>query len=111
VVLTKFDQAGYTVTALPDKKKHRGFRITDSEGNSTDFYIDAATARVMQYLIAFNGYNFGFENSKFKEFEGVLIPMNYTQRLEMPQGAFFAEYKVKEVKLNQTLTDDVFAIQ
>ena len=111
VVLTKFDQAGYTVTALPDKKKLRGFRITDAEGNSTDFYIDAATGRVMQYLIPYNGYTFGFENSKFKDVEGVLIPMNYTQRLEMPQGAFFAEYHVKDIKLNQQLGDDVFVIQ
>jgi hypothetical protein len=29
----------------------------------------------------------------------------------MQQGAFFAEYKVKEVKLNQPIGDDVFVIQ
>jgi len=28
----------------------------------------------------------------------------------MPQGAFFAEYTVKEVKLNQTLAEDAFTI-
>ena len=39
----KFDQPGYSVSAIPDKKKHRGFRITDSEGNVTDFYVDPAT--------------------------------------------------------------------
>jgi hypothetical protein len=37
--------------------------------------------------------------------------MTFTQRLEMPQGAFFAEYKVKDVKLNTPIKDDVFAIQ
>jgi hypothetical protein len=110
-VLAKFDQPGYTVSALPDKKKLRGFRIVDSEGNTTDFFIDPATARVMQYLIPYNGYTFGTENSKFKEVDGVLIPFNFTQRLEMPQGAFFAEYKVKDVKLNQPIGDDVFVIQ
>jgi hypothetical protein len=110
-VLAKFDQPGYTVSALPDKKKLRGFRIVDSEGNTTDFFIDPATARVMQYLIPYNGYTFGTENSKFKEVDGVLIPLNFTQRLEMPQGAFFAEYKVKDVKLNQPIGDDVFVIQ
>ena len=31
--------------------------------------------------------------------------------LEMAQGAFFADYKVKDAKLNQPLADDVFAIQ
>jgi hypothetical protein len=28
----------------------------------------------------------------------------------MPQGAFFADYSVKDVKLNQPIGDDVFAI-
>jgi hypothetical protein len=110
-VLTKYDQPGYTVSALPDKKKLRGFRIVDAEGNTTDFFIDPATARVMQYLTPYNGYTFGTENSKFREVEGVLIPINFTQRLEMPMGAFFAEYKVKEVKLNQPIGDDVFVMQ
>jgi hypothetical protein len=110
-VLTKYDQAGYTVSALPNDKKLRGFRIVDSEGNTTDFFVDPATARVVKYLTPYNGYTFGTENSKFSEFEGVLIPMSFTQRLEMPQGAFFAEYKVKEVKLNQPIGDDVFAMQ
>jgi hypothetical protein len=107
-VLAKFDQPGYTVSALPDKKKLRGFRIVDSEGNTTDFFVDPATARVMQYLTPYNGFTFGTENTKFKEVDGVLIPFNFSQRLEMPQGAFFAEYKVKEVKLNQPIGDDVF---
>jgi hypothetical protein len=65
----------------------------------------------MQYLIPYNGYTFGIENSKFKEVEGVLVPTSFSQRLEMPQGAFFADYKVKDIKLNQTLGDDVFTIQ
>jgi len=110
-VLAKFDQPGYTVSALPDKKKLRGFRVVDAEGNTTDFYVDLATARVMQYLTPYNGYTFGTENSKFKEVEGVLIPFSFSQRLEMQQGAFFAEYKVKEVKLNQPIGDDVFVMQ
>ncbi len=110
-VLAKFDQPGYTVSALPDKKKLRGFRVVDSEGNTTDFYVDPATARVMQYLTPYNGYTFGTENSKFKEVEGVLIAFSFSQRLEMQQGAFFAEYKVKEVKLNQPIGDDVFVMQ
>lgn len=110
-VLAKYDQPGYTVSALPDKKKLRGFRIVDAEGNTTDFYVDLGTARVMQYLTPYNGYTFGTENSKFKEVDGVLIPMNFSQRLEMTQGAFFAEYKVKEVKLNQPIGDDVFVMQ
>jgi hypothetical protein len=110
-VLAKYDQPGYTVSAIPDKKKLRGFRIVDAEGNTTDFFVDPATARVMQYLTPYNGYTFGTENSKFREVDGVLVPINFSQRLEMTQGAFFAEYKVKEVKLNQPVGDDVFVMQ
>jgi hypothetical protein len=111
MVLAKYDQPGYTVSALPNDKKLRGFRIVDGEGNTTDFFVDPTNARVMKYLIPYNGYMFGTENTKFKEVDGVLIPMNFTQRLEMPQGAFFAEYKVKDVKLNSPIGNDVFAIQ
>lgn len=110
-VLTKFDQPGYKVTALPDKKKQRGFRIVDAEGNTTDFYIDAVSGRVMTYLSPYKGFTFGVENKTMKEVEGVLIAYSFTQRLEMQQGAFFAEYKVKEVRLNQPIGDDVFVMQ
>jgi hypothetical protein len=109
-LLAKFDKPGYTVTAIPDKKKQRGFRISDSEGNVTDFYLDSATGRVMTFLIPYNGYTFGTENKKFKEIDGVLVPFEFTQRLEMPQGAFFAEYKVKDAKLNSPIGEDVFAM-
>lgn len=110
-VLMKYDQPGYTVSAIPNEKKLRGFRIVDAEGNTTDFYIDPTTARVMKYISPYSGYTFGTENSKFKEIDGVLIPFNFSQRLEMPLGAFFADFKVKEAKLNQPLSDDVFLIQ
>ncbi len=109
-VLPKFDQAGYVVTAIPDEKKLRGFSIADSDGNVTNFYVDPASGRVVKFLIPFNGYKFGTENKKMKEVDGVLVAMEFTQRLEMPQGAFFAEYKVKDVKLNQPIGDDVFAM-
>lgn len=109
-LLTRFEEPGFTVTALPDKKKQRGFRIADAEGNATDFYVDAATGRVVSYTFAYNGYNFGTEHKKFKEVEGVLVPSSFTQRIEMPQGAAFAEFSVKDIKLNQALGDDVFAM-
>jgi hypothetical protein len=110
-VLAKFDQPGYTVSGLADNKKLRGFRVVDGEGNTTDFYLDPANGRVIRYLIPYNGYTFGTENSKLREVEGVLIPFSFSQKLETAQGAFFAEYKVKDVKLNQPIGDDVFTIQ
>ena len=109
-VLSKFDQTGYKVSTIPDKKKLRGFRIVDPDGYTTDYYIDATNGRVMEFFLNYNGATFGTANSKFKEVEGVLIPFSFSQRFEMPQGAFFAEYNVKEVKLNQNLGEDAFAI-
>ncbi len=109
-LLGKFDQPGYAVAAIPDEKKLRGFSIADSDGNLTNFYIDPATGRVMKFLIPYNGYKFGTENKKLKDIDGVMIPFEFTQRLEMPQGAFFAEFKVKDAKLNQPIGDDVFAM-
>ena len=109
-LLTRLDEPGYTVSALPDKKKQRGFRVADAEGNATDFYLDPATGRVVSFTFAYNGYNFGTEHKKFKEVEGVLIPSGFIQRIEMPQGAAFAEFNVKDIKLNQPMGDDVFAM-
>jgi hypothetical protein len=109
-VLSKFDQPGYKVTAIANKKKLRGFRIADPEGYTTDFYIDPVNGRVMEFFMTYGGLTFGTANNKFKEVEGVLIPFSFSQRFEMPQGPFFAEYSVKEVKLNQTLGEDAFAI-
>jgi len=40
----------------------------------------------------------------------VIVPSNFTQRLETPQGAFFAEFSAKDIQLNQEFGDDVFAI-
>lgn len=109
-VLAKFDQPGYKVSTIPNKKKLRGFRISDSEGYTTDFYIDATNGRVMEFFLTYGGYTFGTANSKFKEVDGVLIPFSFSQRFDMPQGTFFAEYSVKEAKLNQALGEDIFAI-
>jgi hypothetical protein len=109
-VLIKYDQPGYKVTAIADKKKQRAFRIEDPDGYTTDFYIDATNGRVVSFLTYYGGYTFGTEIKKFKEVEGVLVPFSFSQRFEMPQGAFFAEFSVKEAKLNQTLAEDAFAI-
>jgi myo-inositol-1-phosphate synthase len=65
---------------------------------------------VVKFLIPYNGYKFGTENKKLKDVEGVMVPFEFTQRLEMPQGAFFAEFKVKDAKINQPIGDDVFAM-
>lgn len=109
-MLSKFDQPGYTITALPDKKKLRGFRITDEEGNATDFYLEVATARIVNFSFTYGNLTFGTERKKLTLVDGVLVPFNYTEALDTQRGTFFVEYKVKEAKVNQPLDDDVFAI-
>lgn len=108
--LARFDQPGYQITAIADKKKQRGFRIVDPEGYTTDFYIDTKTARVMSFFLYYGGATLGTEHSKFKDVEGVLVPFSFSQKFEMTMGAFFAEFSVKEAKMNQALGEDAFAI-
>ena len=108
--LARFDQQGFQIGAIADKKKQRGFRIVDPDGYTTDYYLDTKTGRVMSFLIYYEGVVLGTENSKFKEVEGVLVPVSFSQKFEMSMGAFFAEFNVKEVKLNQQLGEDAFAI-
>jgi outer membrane lipoprotein-sorting protein len=110
-VLAKFDQPGYTVTPLPDKKKERAFRITDADGNTTDFYVDAQTGRIVRYEVPYNGLIFSVEHTKVQEYEGVLVPVTSVWKIDMAGGgAYYAEFKAKEVKLNQTLPADAFQI-
>jgi hypothetical protein len=108
--LARFDQPGYQITAIPDKKKQRGFRLVDPDGYTTDYYLDAKTGRVMSFFLYYGGFTLGTENSKFKEVEGILVPFSFAKKFETPMGAFFAEFSVKEVKINQQLGDDAFAI-
>ena len=108
--LSRFDQPGYQISAIADKKKQRGFRLVDPDGYTTDYYLDTKTGRVMSFFLYYGGVTLGTENSKFKEVEGVLVPFSFSQKFEMPMGAFFAEFSVKEVKINQQLGDDAFAI-
>jgi hypothetical protein len=108
--LAHYDQAGYQITALPNKKKQRAFRLVDPDGYTTDFYIDPTNGRVMSFMLYFNGITVGTEHSKFKDVEGVLVPWSFSQKFETPMGAFFGEFSAKEVKINQTLADDAFAI-
>jgi hypothetical protein len=109
-LLRKFDQPGFTVAALPARKKLLGFSIADADGHVTEFYIDPATGRVMMYRIANKQYTFAVEQSKMQVVDGVLVAYNITQKLEMPQRTFYLEFKVKDAKINQPLGDDVFAI-
>lgn len=109
-VLLKFEQPGYAVTALSGSKKERGFRITDPEGNATDFYVDAATNRLSRFEVPYGSYTYSVEFKSMKEIEGVFIPTSFVQRISSTQGSFYAEFKVKDAKINQELPDTTFVI-
>jgi hypothetical protein len=109
-VLKKFEQSTYKVTALPDRKKLRAFRVTDADGLYTDFYVDPQTARVMSFESVYNGLKFGVEHKTLKMVDGVLVPFTFVQSFATSQGDYAAEFKVKEAKVNQEVADDVFQI-
>lgn len=111
-VLARFDQPGYTVTTLPDKKKMQAFRISDAEGHATDFYIDSETGRILRYEFKYEGLTTGmeFERKSLKEVDGVLVSYSFSERLDTEQGTFFLNYKVKEVMINQPINEGSFAI-
>src|SRR5262245_7914949 len=75
--LARFDKPGFQISAIADKKKQRGFRLVDPEGYTTDYYLDSKTGHVMSFVIYYNGLTLGTENSKFKEVEGVQVPLSF----------------------------------
>lgn len=110
-LLIKVDQPGYVVTALPNRKKLRGFRMTDPDGDSTDFYIDPVTARVMSYEFTYRGTRTVVEHDKFRVVDGVLIPEKFAQKFEIgAMGTAYADFKVKQASVNIEIEDDLFAI-
>lgn len=109
-LLFNFEKPGYAVSALSDKKK-TGFRVSSPDGAVTDFYLDPKNGRIQRFVIPVaDGVSYSVEHKALKEMDGVLVPMSFIQKFEMPQGVFFAESKVKTALLNQTLDADVFAI-
>lgn len=113
-VLNKAETAGYTLSALPDKKKRRSFRITTPEDYKIDFYLDAANGQVTGYEARFmvrdREITTSVEIDKYREVEGILVPEKYSQRLEFGQITSYASFKAKEILLNTTVADDVFTI-
>jgi hypothetical protein len=110
-VIAQVDRPGYTTTALADnKKKQRGFRVSDSEGNATDFYVDPATGRIMEFSFTYKNIKFTTEHKSFKEVEGVLVPYSFLRIYGLPRVDIYMEFKVKEAKVNQQIGDDVFII-
>lgn len=108
--LQHLNEPGYSIEALPNKKNLRAFSLTGPEGYITRFFIDPKTGRIKSYEIPLKDLVYGSEIDEYKEYDGVLVPTKFVQRLDTQMGAFFAEFKAKDVKLNTEVDDSVFAI-
>lgn len=109
-VLQHLGEPGYSVEGIADKKNMRAFAVTDPEGNRIKFFVDAKTGRIKSYEAPIDNMTYGSEIDEYKEYDGVLVPTKFVQRMDTQMGAFFAEFKAKDVKVNAEVTDAVFDI-
>jgi len=114
-VLTRVGDTGYVVSDVGEsKKKRKGFRVTTPDGYYTDFLIDEKTGQVKGYE---SSYEVGDRNvttsveiDEFQTIDGVLMPKKYSQRIDLGQLTAYASFKVKEMLINSTIDDSVFAM-
>lgn len=109
-MLQHLGEPGYLVEGLPDKKNTRVFVVIDPEGNKVKFFVDTKTGRIKSYEAPLDNLTYGSEIDEYKEYDGVLVPTKFVQRFDTQMGAFFAEFKAKDVKVNAEVTDAVFDI-
>jgi hypothetical protein len=64
----------------------------------------------MEFSFVYNSIKFFTEYKSFKEIDGVLVPSSFLRKFGLPRVDIFMELKVKEVKVNQPVGDDVFII-
>ena len=113
-LLQKYGQSGYSVQPLPaGSKKKRGFRMTAPSGAYSDFFIEEKTNQVAGYESAFevngNSITTSAVVDKYRLIDGVLLPEKYSQRFDLGQFTAYANFKAKEILINQEIEDSVFA--
>jgi hypothetical protein len=114
-LLRKINEKDYAVSALPEKwKKKKGFRITSPEGFYTDFIVDEKTNQVKEYESSYevNGdmMTTSVAVDKYREVDGIFVNEKFSQRMELSQGTFYANFKAKDILVNSEIADDVFAM-
>jgi hypothetical protein len=114
-LLQRIEEKDFIVSPLPEKsKKKNGFRITAPEGFYTDFFIDEKTGLVKSYESEYEmrgrTITTSVEVDKVREVEGVKIPEHYAQRFETGQITIYADFKAKEILVNSTVADGIFAM-
>ena len=112
-LLPMVGQPGFVITPLPDaKKKRKGFRMTSPEGYFTDFYLDEKTNQIKGYDSTYdiNGRTVttSVEVDKLRIVDGISVPEKYVQRFDTEQITIYADFKTKEILVNNEVADDVF---
>lgn len=114
-LLQKIETEGFSVAALPEKNKKKGFRITSPEGYYTDFFIDEKTNQVKGYEASYdyNGRKIttSVEIDKMRDVNGVIVPERYAQRFDTGQLTIYANFKAKEILVDTEVADDVFTMK
>lgn len=112
-LLQKLGDEGFVVSNLLDKKK-TGFRITAPDGYYSDFFVDKKTKQIKgyesKYVVNNREVSTLVEISKLEDKNGIVIPTKYAQRFELGQMTVYAEFKAKEIKINEEVSDKVFSI-
>jgi len=113
-LLPRVGSTGYVVSALPQDKKKKGFRVTNPEGFYTDFLIDEKTRQIKGYESAYDVdgriVTTSVEIDEFLTVEGVIVPKKYSQRMDLGQVTFYGSYKTKDILVNSTVDDALFTI-
>lgn len=113
-LLPKLGDAGYTVAALPDAKR-KGFRMTTPEGFYTDFIVNDKTGQIKSYESKWmddgnRTITTSVEIDEFLTVDGLLVPKKYSQRFDLGPLTAYANFKAKDIKINNPIEDSVFAI-
>jgi hypothetical protein len=113
-LLQKIDDKTYTISALPDKKKKRGFRVTTPDGYATDFYLDGVTGLIdtteAKFTVDGREISTAISNDKFRAVDGLMIPEKFSQRLDFSGVSFYASFKAKDILVNSELPENTFII-
>lgn len=113
-LLPKIETTGFTVSALPDKSKKKGFRITSPEGYYTDFFVDEKTKQIKSYEASYEYSGRKITTSvaidKFREVAGIIVPERYAQRFDLGQLTIYADFKAKDILVDTEVSDEIFSI-
>src|ERR1043166_4027163 len=101
-LLPKIGETGYVVAALPEGKKNKkGFRVTNSDGFYTDFFVDEKTGQIKGYESAYDVdgkiVTTSVEIDEFQTVDGVVVPKRYAQRFDFGQMTAYANFKTKDI--------------